>query len=650
MLGLTVAAFVAFLMACAPRVDELSESTMSTRPDTLDLRPLAFRSEMYDREGNALTVLRGEQNREWVSLDDMPDTIKTTVVLVEDEDFYLHGGVNLKATLRATVANIDAGSISQGGSTITQQLIKNAVLSNEQELERKVLEMVLAGQLEEQMTKDEILEQYLNLVYFGNGAYGVKAAAEVYFAEDVANLTWGEAALLASLISNPSANDPISDPANALVRRRRVLDTLHARGHISQGERDTFHRGALPTEVQQVVPVIRDYFIEEVTQILLDEPILSADKRERVNLVFGGGLRIFTTYDLTAQELAEQAVEQTLPTLDEGDGRDLSMALATVEPSTGAVRAVVGGPGYDRLQYNIATQGIGRQPGSSFKTVVLLAALEAGITGKDLIDGKGKCTFEGHTFENFGNARGATASIETLTLQSSNCGYVKLGQYVGLDTVAELAAELGITSDMSVLPTSLPLGSVEVRPLDMAAAYSVIANEGVRHEPYFIERIETDSGEVLYQHQPTPKRVLSRETARRASDLLSANVARGTGGRAQLDGYAAAGKTGTTQDHADAWFVGFTPQLATSVWMGSPTARVPMEDVEGINVTGGSYPATAWAAFMQSYHEAADLPSTPFPEPAPVFRSRRELLLPGEHSRLRPAEPALVPTVAAATG
>ncbi len=640
-------AVVAGVAAMAPHAGELTSATEATFDDKIELRPLALRSEMYDRNGKQITVLRGEENRERVALADIPHTVQTAIVQLEDASFYDHGGVNLRAVTRAAVKNVGTGGISQGGSTITQQLIKNAVLSSEKELDRKLKEMRLAGQLESQMSKDEILEHYLNLVYFGNGAYGVKAAAEVYFAKDVADIDWAEAALLAGLISSPSANDPIAHPERARARRKLALNRLVANGDITRKDEARYNRRALPTSAQQVVPTIRDYFIEDVTQKLLDEPILSADKRERINMVFGGGLRIYTTFDPRAQRLADAARDEVLPKNDGG----FTIAASSIEPATGAVRAVIGGPGFDEYKYNIATQGLGRQPGSSFKTMVLTAAVEQGIAEKDLLDGIGPCEFDNtggtpnpYELENFEESRGRLTTLEKQTLASSNCGFIRLGQYVGLDAVVDVAKRLGITSELSDEIISLPLGTMEVRPIEMASAYATIANEGVRHDPYLIERIETVDGEVLFEHQPRPVRAISRETARRVQAILKANVEDGTGVAARVEGHDAGGKTGTTQNFEDAWFVGFTRHLSTAVWMGNPAAKIQMRDVGGREVTGGSFPAQMWGRYMRRYHAEAALVPLPFSEPVEVRRSARELLLEGETSRLvQPEDVAPVP-------
>jgi penicillin-binding protein 1A len=290
--------------------------------------------------------------------------------------------------------------------------------------------------------------------------------------------------------------------------------------------------------------------------------------------------------------------------------------VVSVEPSTGAVRAMVGGPGFDLYQYNIVTQAR-RQTGSAFKTFVLMALLENGYVPNDTVSGSGPCTFdvglpEPYRVENFSNSRGGSGTITSQTTRSSNCAFVRLGQIVGLDRVAEQAARMGVTSELNPEFWSMPLGSIEISPLEMAAAYAAIANDGVYNPPYLIERVEDRSGRVLLAHQPSSRRASSPQSARLAAQILEQNVVSGTGTRARIPNQHAAGKTGTAQGSGDAWFVGFTPYLATAVWMGSPHDRFDMR-IRGVGVTGGSYPAEIWGRYMRAWHEG--LPEAGYPDP-----------------------------------
>ncbi|HMQ25168.1 MAG TPA: transglycosylase domain-containing protein [Acidimicrobiales bacterium] len=615
--GLAVSA-----LALAPQARNIVSATRVEDP-RFRLRPLDERSIVYAGDGTVLASLHREQNREVVPLSEIPDPVIQTILAVEDENFYDHGPVDLRSTVRALFENVSAGDVEQGGSTITQQLVKISLLSPEQSLNRKMREAVLAVQLERDLTKDQILRRYLNSVYFGGGAYGVQAAAELYFDKDVGELGWGEAAMLASLIQNPVGYDPVRRPEQAQERRRVALQRLVETGHLTQEEADFYDVAPLPTARNQVLPQPNDYFIEEVKQSLLDNPNLGATEEERYNAVFRGGLRIYTTFSPTAQYYALLARNSRMP----DTANRFTAALVSVEAGTGAVRAMVGGPGFENYKYNLATQGL-RQPGSSFKMIVLMAALENGIIPDDNLDGGGPCSFanpggapDPYVATNFGGSRGGRGSITSLTTSSSNCGYLRLGQIVGLDKVVETARRLGITTPLNPAAMSMPIGAFEVHPIEMAAMAAAIANEGRYNEPYFIERIEDRRGNVIEQHVPENRQVVSAQSACLESQILEANVRGGTGTAAQLpNGRPAAGKTGTAQNFGDAWFVGYTPQLATAVWMGNAEARVPMTSVGGRSVTGGSYPAQIWHDFMAAAHTLA--PIEPFPTCEPTRPGR----------------------------
>ncbi|MCP3911332.1 MAG: hypothetical protein GY713_10285 [Actinomycetia bacterium] len=603
------------LVALAPQAVDVVSAQHGESAD-VGLDTLSQRSIMYDDNGQVLAVLKAEVNRSSVPLERIPDSVVNAVLAIEDEEFWTHPGVNLRSTARALLENVEEGGIVQGGSTITQQVVKNGILNSEQTLGRKTEEALFALRLEDQFSKEEILERYLNTVYLGGGAYGVQAAAELYWGSAVEDLDWDQGALLAALIRNPRDYDPTRYPETALERRQIVLNRLVVTGSLTQEEADEYGGAVLPTTRQRVLPEPNDYFIREVTAILQDHEALGGTFADRYNSIFKGGLNIYTTFQPDSQNQALAARDEILPENDQG----FTMAIAGVEPGTGAVRALVGGPGFDEYKYNLATQGL-RQPGSSFKTFVLVAALENGFVPNDSISGKGPCLFENpggfpdpYEANNFGRSKGGVGTIRSMTLRSSNCAYVRLGQAVGLDAVVETARRMGLTSPLRSDVLSLPLGAMEVSPLEMASAYAVLANDGIRHEPYYIERIEDRFGNTLYEHQPAGRRAISTQSARLAADVLAANVQGGTGQAARLDGgHIAAGKTGTAQNFEDAWFVGFTPHLSTAVWMGAPEAKIPMRNVAGRSVTGGSFPAQAWGVFMNAYH--ADLEPIEFTPP-----------------------------------
>jgi membrane peptidoglycan carboxypeptidase len=642
-----VLAVTAGAVALTPAVIRLSAAGESVE-EPLFLSPLDQRSVILDRNGFPLATLYGEQNRAPVPLEQIPQVVRDAVIVVEDENFYSHDGVNLRATVRALFENVSAGGVEQGGSTITMQVVKNSVLTSERTLERKTREAILAMRLEEEFTKDQILERYLNTAYFGNGAYGVEAAAETYWGVSVGQLGWSQAALLASLIRNPNGYNPIRFPDLALERRSLALDRLVDTGHITEADAQRFASEPLPTQTHQVTAPPDDYFVEEVKQLLLDDPRygIGATPEERYNAVFSGGLTITTTFDPSLQQAALVSRDDVLPGDLPGefrfrnprDGSDVqgTAVIVTTDVTNGAVRALVGGPGYDDYRYDIATQGIGRQAGSSFKVFVLAAALESGLVPNDTVSGSGPCRFpnpggipDPYIAENFGNSRGGSGTITSQTLRSSNCAYLRLGQIVGLGRVADVARRMGITTPLDGGILSMPIGAFEVLPVDMAAAYASLANDGIYNAPYYIESIRDSAGNVIYQHVADSRRAVSRQTARLATDVLESNVRSGTGTRAANDFQPAAGKTGTAQDSADAWFVGFTPQYATAVWMGATVGRVAMHNVGGIAVTGGSYPARIWGEYMNTILEGSQRVEFPAPE---TTRSGHSLRPPNETS------------------
>jgi penicillin-binding protein 1A len=629
---------VASVAVAGPRVVSFVGAHTSDH-EQLTLEPLAERSYIFDSQGNLQGTLINSknENRVQVELEDVPETIVGSVLAAEDAAFYEHKGINVRSIGRAVDANLESGSASQGGSTITQQVVKNSLVGDDQDLSRKIREAFLAVELEKQLKeencpapvqedctagKDAILERYINSVYFGGGSYGVQAASEYYFRKNAADLNWAEGALLAALIRSPSTYDPFKDPQLAAERRDIVLGRLVDTDRLTQQEADLYGKVPLPTEPNVPQPP-NDYFVEEVKQLLLDDPRfgLGATQAARNRTVFEGGIRVFTTFDPTMQQKAIDARNQTLPN-NQGDGTfpvtdpatgqpaiDPStgepgfgtQAIASVQPDNGAVRAIVGGPGFDRYQFNIATQLPGRQPGSSMKTFVLAALFENGFIPQDSITTRGSCLFENPGSERYKvSSGGGGGTIQRLTQSSANCGFVRLGQVVGIDKVVDMAKRLGVRSEIDAVP-SLPLGTSDISPLDMAAAYATFANDGLYNEPYFVERIEDRFGKVLYQHEVAPERVLDANVARMVNQVLVSNVTGGTGRAARIDnGQVAAGKTGTTNESADVWFVGYTPQLSTAIWMGVPFGRVSLVNAGLGGATGGRYPASTWGRYYSA--------------------------------------------------
>jgi penicillin-binding protein 1A len=624
----------------------------SGEPQGVALGPLAQRSYLYAVNGSLLAVLKDEENRQPVPLDSLPDHVVSAILAVEDAGFWVHDGFDVRGMLRAFRANVDSGGISQGGSTITQQLIKLDLLSGEQTLDRKIQEIMLASRLEKTMTKEEILDRYLNTVYFGNHSYGIQAAAETYFGVSAPDLDPGQAALLAGIIRNPIAYNPIRHPERAAQRRDTALKRMVEVGALTEAEAIWWGVAtAIPTAVHEVLPRANDYFASHVEQQLLTDPefdFLGQTEAERHRAVYLGGLKVYTTYDVQAQAMAQAARDQNLPLENgvfaagtdpaTGGPRYGSAAVISVVPATGAVPYMVAGPGFQNYRYNLATQNK-RQTGSSFKTYVLATLMEQGRSPNDQVNGTGPCMFDNtggeepiYEVENFGASRGGVATIIAQTLRSSNCGYVRLGIVAGLASVVDMAQRLGVSStaeEDGLAPNkSLPLGTARVSPLDMASAYATLANDGVHNPPYTIERIEDRHGRVLFEHEPAPRPAVSPQTARLVTSILAMNVTGGTGTAAELgSGQPAAGKTGTHTGSYDAWFVGYTPQLATAVWIGGLGAQFSI-NLGGRGITGGSYPARIWGDFMRAWH--TNRPIERFPSPQPVEGEATLLELPAD--------------------
>ncbi|MBX3284687.1 MAG: transglycosylase domain-containing protein [Actinobacteria bacterium] len=622
-----VGVMAASLAMVGPQAAKLVSAHHSDH-ERISLKPLAERSYIYDSAGRlqgTLTNRDDPQNRKKVTLDEIPETVVESVLAAEDSNFYQHKGVNIRSILRAANANIEGGSVSQGGSTITQQVVKNSLVGDEQDISRKLREAFLAVELEKQMSKDEILEYYLNSVYFGGGAYGVQAASEYYFSKDVGDLDWAEGALLAALIRSPNYYNPFKHPEVAKKRRTIVFKRLLVTGKLTQDEVDFSEFVPLPTTPNRPKPPY-DYFVEEVKQQLLADPKygLGATEAARNRTVFEGGIKVYTTLDNDMQALAIQARNETLPknngdaTFNVTDPKTGQLtfgteAMASIQPGTGAVRAMVGGPGFDKWQFNLAIErDPGRQPGSTMKTFVLATLFEKGFVPADYLGGGGSCSFKFPGTTEVSSYTGKAGSITAMTQASSNCGFMRLGQVAGIPDVALMANRVGIRSQLFLTdsdgnptapPNNLPLGTMGVSPLDMASAYATFANDGVYNEPYFVERIEDRNGKVLYQHQASPVPAVDPQTARLVTQVLVANVTGGTGRNARIaSGQPAAGKTGTTNDSTDVWFVGFTPELSTAIWMGAPKGSISLANAGLQGATGGRYPAATWGRFYSLWY------------------------------------------------
>jgi penicillin-binding protein 1A len=585
----------------------------------------AQRSIVYDKYGNQIDVFFAE-DRSPVELKDVSKTLIEAVLAIEDRNFYEHHGVDVKALGRAFVDNLGAGTVKQGGSTITQQLVKNTLIKHpKRELRRKIQEAFLATRLEKELTKNQILRQYLNVIYLGNGAYGVRAASERYFGKEPKQLTLAESALLAGLIQSPEDLNPVTHPVAARRRRARVLDAMVLLHDITPGAAKFAKQQPLPTEVHSRLARANDansYFLEEVKKRLLhDDPTVQGDVGEvlgdtdqaRYRAVFKGGLKIYTTFDPIMQNAAQTAIRDVLP------ASQFTAALVALDNSNGAVVAMVGGPNFQQSKFNLATQGV-RQTGSTFKGITLATALEAGYSPNDSVNGAHlSFPLPGDDWDLDQDCGGGVHSLSDAIAESDNCAFARTlislgpGNYGsdGARRVIEMAGRLGIdTSKLSAVP-SLTLGTSPTSVLEMTGAYSVFANAGIRRPPMFVTKVAGPDGRVLYEDHGSGTPVLSPQIAATETEMLKGVIRHGTGTGANI-GRPEAGKTGTTTAHADAWFVGYTPQFTAGVWMGDPTCECSMVPVLG-NVFGGKYPAQMWAHFMEA--ATANLPAVDFAPP-----------------------------------
>lgn len=547
-----------------------------------------------------LAELHGAENRQILSSDDIPQVMRNAVVAIEDERFYEHVGVDFLGILRAAWANIRNQEIVQGGSTITQQYIKNAYVADEETLDRKLREAALAYQLEKRWSKEKILNEYLNIIYFGEGAYGIEAAAQEYFGVHASDLSLAQAAMLAGLPKAPSVYSPRRDPEAALGRRDLVLNKMYQQKYINSDQL----QNALSTPLELADPHDREKGLVPYWVELIREQLVA---RYGSSTVLEGGLRVYTSVDLKLQEAAEDAVSSIL-----NQAGDPSAALVSVDVRTGRLVAMVGGADFSKSQFNLATQGR-RQPGSAFKPFVLIAALRQGISPDTLYEsGSVAIDVPGGIWKVESTDLGAI-SLRDATAQSSNGVYARLVMDVGADAVAQTAYEMGIQTSLGDNPKpAIALGGLTtgVSPLEMAMAYATLATGGERISssiifdeskaglPVTIVRVTDSAGAILDESEPVRTRVLDAGLSAVATWCLEAVIADGTGKAADI-GRPAAGKTGTTQNYRDAWFVGYTPEIVTAVWVGYPDVQEAMTDVHGARVTGGSIPAQIWAAYMK---------------------------------------------------
>jgi penicillin-binding protein 1A len=557
-----------------------------------------------------LATLRGSESRILVGTSEIAPIMQQAIVAIEDKRFYQHRGVDLRGIARAVWADISSKSVVQGGSTITQQFVKNSCVTSKRTISRKLKEAALAWQLEQRWKKDRILTAYLNTIYFGNGAYGIQRAAQTYFNSTAERLTLPQAALLAGIPADPSRFDPVTNPKTARARRLEVLKAMLAQSEISELDLLRADRTPLPRAEDVQLPGIQGpapYFVNYVKQQLIS--------KYGTRHVFGGGLNVLTTIDLRLQKLARRAIESVLR-----EPKGPSAALVAVRPRTGEILAMYGGDNFRQSQFNLAVQGE-RQPGSSFKPFVLATALKQGIAPATTFESRPVSIFMGDRYwpvHNYENAYLGTADLVTATIESDNSVYAQLTRLVGPANVARTARLLGVTRRLNPY-FAIGLGADPVSPLEMARAFSTFANEGRRvdgaafgNRPRAIARVRNETGKMVDDNKPLYRPVLTRDENALLTGILQGVIRSGTGKRANLSDREAAGKTGTTENYGDAWFVGYTPQLATAVWVGYPNGLVPMlREYHGDPVAGGTFPAEIWRAFTQLALAGTDAESFP---------------------------------------
>jgi penicillin-binding protein 1A len=591
LLGLGV--FAAMVAIGAVSVVVWALSVAAKAPPIDELKPIdkGTNSQIFAADGTRLGFIRSDESRTPVPLDKIPDTMQEATIAIEDERFYEHEGVDPNAVLRAALENIEQGEIVQGGSTITQQLVRNLYIADpERDLERKLIEAELAEELEDARSKEWILEQYLNTASYGTlegrTAIGVEAAAQTYFSKSTRQLSLDESALLAGLPQSPSAYNPFLNPNAALERRNDVLEKMEELGYITPAEaEEAIQEGLGLDRGYRYTRIKEPYFFDYVEQELID--------RYGVNTVRQGGLKVYTTIRPDLQETARQAI------VSHGYASDPTAAIVSVDVTNGHILAMASSRSYDESLFNLAAQGH-RQPGSAFKIFVLTAALREGIdpysttyTSRQLsLDLPEYGHWEVNTAE--GSPCGCSMTIAEATQASDNTVFAQLDLDVGPENVRDTAHDMGIESPLDALPAEGIGGlRIGVTPLEMANASATLANGGVRHEATAVTRVEFPNGDVDVPAAGESERVFPDGVAYEATDILKTVISGGTGTAANI-GCPAAGKTGTTDDFTDAWFVGYTPRLSTAVWVGHPDARATL----GYNAFGGTLAAPIWHDFM----------------------------------------------------
>jgi penicillin-binding protein 1A len=548
------------------------------------------------------------ENRTPVALTDVPVMLVNALIAAEDARFYSHHGLDPRGIARAFARNIRAHKVLEGGSTLTQQLAKVLFLTPERSYARKLKEMALALRIEQRYTKQEILSLYLNQIYFGSGAYGVEAAAQIYFGKSVKDLNLAECALLAGLPRAPKYYSPFKAPESALGRRAYVLNRMVETGSITSAQADDAKRVPLPSRPTVKVGGPAPYFVEYVRQKI--------EERFGASILYSGGLNIYTSINDDLQKYAEQAVKEGLANVEARHrkkvaSQPLQAALISIEPLTGHILAMVGGRDFTESQFNRAWQAL-RQPGSAFKPVIFAAALEQGFVATDILDDS-PLTIKvdrkkNWTPENFTHTYQGRVTLRKALAQSLNVPTVKLLEKIGIDETIQYARKFGIRSPLARY-LSLALGSSDVTLFELTSAYTVFANHGTKLGPVSILMITDSSGRVLYTNDALPVQVMRPETSYLITNLLRGVIEQGTAWKARELGRPAAGKTGTTNDYRDAWFLGYTPSLVAGVWVGYDDHRSI-----GPKETGARVALPIWLAFMKKALAERDAEDFSVPE------------------------------------
>ncbi len=596
--------------------------------DSLKPVDVGENSFVFAADGSLLGSIPAEQNRQPIGLDQISEWAPKATIAIEDRRFYEHGALDWLGIVRALYADIQAGRVVQGGSTITQQLVRNLYIKKKsQTLGRKATEACLAIKLAREKSKTWILNAYMNQVYYGNHAYGIEAAAQTYFSKPARRLTLTESALLAGLPQAPSVFDPFQRPAQAIARRDEVLRAMLGNENITSSQyADAVAQRRLHLKAGRLYTHIREpYFFSYVREEL--------QRQYGANTVRSGGLKVYTTIDRRLQRFALVAIKRTLPDLT-----DPAAAIVSINPSNGAIRAMTEvSPGNPKNQVNFASSAR-RQPGSTFKTIVLTTAISQGISPSTTYlsapfkwdpTGTGSCDTNPPTAwcpQTYDHSYVGATSIEQATLRSDNSVYARLSLDVGPDNIADIAYRLGVRTDLrtsdGVYVPSMGLGSRVVTPMDMASVYATLAAGGVYSRPMAIRKVVLPGGKVDTEAGwgvPQRKRAVPDWVAAEVVRILEENMTSGTGVGAYF-GHTSAGKTGTTDNYADAWFSGFVPGLEATIWIGYPKGEIPMLSVHGISVSGPTFPATIWKLFMERAATYAPFPKAfPSPKTSPVW-------------------------------